>query len=86
VRKVGALDSEEALGSAMRTPPELGFSYFALPIMWTAALAAARIRLTNYPPRLGNLFRCERLGPSDPVHRASHLTSVGFAWSQSLPE
>ena len=27
-------------------------------------------------------FDEQKLGPSDPVHRASHLTSIGFAWSK----
>ena len=43
------------------------------------------IRLDNYPSDWVDYFDEARLGPSDPVHRASHLTSVGFAWSQ-LPE
>lgn len=62
---------------------EMGFRYFAL----THHLDIPRapmpaVRLHNYPTAWADYFDAERLGPSDPVHRASNLTGVGFAWSR----
>jgi LuxR family quorum-sensing system transcriptional regulator CciR len=62
---------------------ELGFSYFALTHHVDIRQAPQpAIRLDSYPPEWVDWFDRQCLGPSDPVHRASHLTSVGFAWSQ----
>jgi LuxR family quorum-sensing system transcriptional regulator CciR len=62
---------------------EMGFVYFAL-THHVDVLRALRpvIRLHNYPAEWVAWFDAERLGPSDPVHRASHLTCAGFAWSR----
>jgi LuxR family transcriptional regulator, quorum-sensing system regulator CciR len=62
---------------------EMGFSYFAL-THHVDIMQAPRpaIRLDNYPREWVEYFDAERLGVSDPVHRASHVTSVGFAWSR----
>lgn len=62
---------------------EMGFRYFAL----THHLDIPRapqpaVRLHNYPAAWADYFDAERLGPSDPVHRASHMTGVGFTWSR----
>ncbi len=62
---------------------ELGFRYFAL----THHVDVPRtpqpaIRLHNYPAAWVEYFDRHQLGPSDPVHRASHLTNVAFAWSR----
>ena len=43
------------------------------------------IRLHNYPDGWVDYFDGQKLGASDPVHRASHLTNVGFRWSR-LPD
>ena len=43
------------------------------------------IRLHNYPDRWADYYDANALGVSDPVHRASHKTSVGFRWSR-MPE
>lgn len=62
---------------------EMGFRYYAL--THHVDLPRARrpaIRLHNYPQRWADYFDENRLGPSDPVHRASHLTSAGFAWAR----
>lgn len=61
---------------------ELGFSYFALShhVDVNSAIGPA-IRLHNYPDDWVEYYDSHRLGVSDPVHRASHLTSIGFAWS-----
>jgi LuxR family quorum-sensing system transcriptional regulator CciR len=40
------------------------------------------VRLHNYPAAWVEYFDAQRLGPSDPVHRASHITGIGFAWSR----
>jgi LuxR family transcriptional regulator, quorum-sensing system regulator CciR len=61
---------------------ELGFSYFALTHHVDIRRAPQpAIRLHNYPEEWAEYYDDNRLGLSDPVHRASHLTSVGFAWS-----
>lgn len=43
------------------------------------------VRVHNYPLAWQEWFDERGLGRSDPVHRASHLASVGFAWS-SVPD
>jgi LuxR family quorum-sensing system transcriptional regulator CciR len=61
----------------------MGFSYFALTHhldMRNAPQPA--IRLHNYPGGWEDYFEEQELGRSDPVHRASQLTTVGFAWSK----
>jgi DNA-binding CsgD family transcriptional regulator len=73
-------DLREAIG-AITT--ELGFDYFALTHHVNMADApASAIRMHNYPDKWVSYFDENRLGVSDPVHRASHVTSVGFAWTQ----
>jgi len=39
------------------------------------------IRLHNYPSSWAEWFDERGLGRTDPIHRASHLASVGFAWT-----
>lgn len=61
----------------------MGFDYFAL----THHVDIVRepqsaIRVTNYPVRWADYYDANALGVSDPVHRASHMTSVGFSWSE----
>ena len=70
----------EALSDITR---ELGFTYFALTHHVDIRRAAApAIRLHNYPDDWVQYYDENSLGVSDPVHRASHVTSVGFAWSE----
>ena len=70
----------EALGIVSR---ELGFTYFALSHHVDIRRAAQpAIRLHNYPGDWVEYYDANSLGVSDPVHRASHVTSVGFAWSE----
>ncbi|WP_449472607.1 helix-turn-helix transcriptional regulator [Sphingobium chungangianum] len=40
------------------------------------------IRLHDYPEPWVDYFDKNRLGQSDPVHRASHRTSAGFPWNR----
>ena len=46
---------------------------------------SAAIRIHNYPDGWAEWFDAHQLWPTDPVHRASNITSVGFAWSK-LPQ
>ncbi|NML06722.1 LuxR family transcriptional regulator [Sphingomonas sp. G-3-2-10] len=39
------------------------------------------VRIHNYPTSWQDWFDANGLGQCDPIHRASHLASVGFAWS-----
>ena len=64
---------------------DLGFRYFALTHHVDLRTSGDAIRLHNYPAGWAEWFEERSLGKSDPVHRASNLTSVGFAWSR-LPE
>lgn len=61
---------------------EMGYRHFALSqhVDFSRAPQPA-IRIHSYPQEWEAFFDAAQLGPSDPVHRASHLTSVGFAWT-----
>src|SRR4051812_29547124 len=62
---------------------EMVFSYFALTHHLAMRSATQRaIGVHNYPGGREYYFEERRLGCSDPVHRASQLTTIGFAWSQ----
>lgn len=84
VRDVGGVASEDELaGLLQEICAEMGFNYFALTHHVDIRQAPQpAIRLHNYPAQWVEYFDEAKLGPSDPVHRASHLTSVGFAWSK----
>lgn len=60
---------------------ELGFRYFALTHHVNLHSSGSAIRLHNYPDGWERWFEEQSLGATDPVHRASHVTSIGFAWS-----
>ncbi|MCM8732424.1 LuxR family transcriptional regulator [Hephaestia sp. GCM10023244] len=65
---------------------QLGFAHFALSHHVDLARAGGRaIRLHNYPERWAAYYETNALGVTDPVHRASHVTSIGFRWSR-IPE
>lgn len=87
IRLVEAAANADDLATAMTAIAlELGFQYFALSHHVDIARAAGKaIRLHNYPLKWANYYDGNALGVSDPVHRASHVTSVGFAWSR-MPE
>lgn len=84
VRDLGQARSESDLAELLaEISAEMGFSYFALTHHVDIVSAPQpAIRLANYPSDWIEFFDREKLGPSDPVHRASHLTSIGFAWSK----
>ena len=82
VKEVRDLRSEEQLACALaEVSRDLGFRYFALTHHVDVRRSRAAIRLHNYPPGWAEWFDEQQLGEADPVHRASNLTSVGFAWS-----
>lgn len=61
----------------------LGFQHFALTHHVDVVRAAVpAIRLHNYPSGWAAFYDDKGLGVSDPVHRASHVTSKGFRWSR----
>jgi DNA-binding CsgD family transcriptional regulator len=60
-----------------------GFDHFALTQhVDIASGSATTIHLHNYPEQWAAYYEANALGVSDPVHRASHLTSYGFHWSR----
>lgn len=86
VKDVRKLDCEGDLEGALAGISEdLGFRYFALTHHVDIRRSSAAIRIHNYPEGWADWFDSQGLGGIDPVHRASSITSVGFAWS-SLPE
>lgn len=84
VRDVSEITSDAELADALDDIcGNLGFRYFALTHHVDIRRAPQpAIRLHNYPAVWVDYFDENGLGPSDPVHRASHLTSVGFPWSK----
>ncbi len=73
---------EELSGLLDEVSRELGFGYFALTQHADPGVTPQPIiRIASYPAEWVGYFDDEGLGPSDPVHRASGMTSVGFAWS-----
>jgi LuxR family transcriptional regulator, quorum-sensing system regulator CciR len=86
VRDVRGLETQEALAGALaEVSRDLGFRYFALTHHVDVRRSSAAIRIHNYPDGWAEWFDEQALGATDPVHRASNVTSVGFAWSK-LPE
>lgn len=86
VRDIRNLDTEEALGDALAdVARDLGFRYFALTHHIDLRESSSAIRIHNYPKGWAEWFDEQSLGLSDPVHRASSVTSVGFSWSR-LPD
>lgn len=86
VRDVRELKTEGELAEALgEVSGDLGFRHFALTHHVDVRASSAAIRIHNYPEGWAEWFDEQSLGATDPVHRASNLTSVGFAWSK-LPE
>lgn len=83
VRDVRGLKTEDELAEALGdVAKDLGFRFFALTHHVDVRKSSEAIRLHNYPTGWAEWFDDQKLGGCDPVHRASNLTSVGFAWSQ----
>jgi LuxR family quorum-sensing system transcriptional regulator CciR len=86
VRDVREVKTQAELAGALaEVAKDLGFRYFALTHHVDVRRSSAAIRIHNYPQGWAEWFDERSLGATDPVHRASNLTSVGFAWSK-LPE
>ena len=86
VRDVRGLTTEDELAQALaEIVEELGFRYFALTHHVDVRRTSTAIRIHNYPEGWAQWFDEQSLGSSDPVHRASNVTSIGFPWSR-LPE
>lgn len=77
-----ASDADQLAEAIRAICPVIGFEYFALShhvdIIRTGSTA---IHLHNYPDQWAQYYENNALGVSDPVHRASHVTSFGFIWS-----
>ena len=84
VRDLRDVCSEAELGDILRDAAEgIGFRYFALTHHVDPRRAPdASIRLHNYPNEWVDYYDAHGLGLADPVHRASHRTTRGFAWSE----
>ena len=86
VREVRELETEADLADALgEITRDLGFRFFALTHHVDVRRSSAAIRIHNYPAGWAEWFDEQSLGATDPVHRASNITSVGFAWS-TLPQ
>ncbi len=83
VERARAADNAEILRAAlMDCCAEMGVAYFALVHhVDFGRQPSAAIRLHNYPSSWQDWFDARGLGRSDPIHRASHRASIGFAWS-----
>jgi LuxR family quorum-sensing system transcriptional regulator CciR len=86
VRDIREVETEEALAGAIADVAlDLGFRFFALTHHVDVRRSSEAIRIHNYPDGWAEWFDEQSLGATDPVHRASNITSVGFAWSK-LPD
>ncbi|HWU94040.1 MAG TPA: LuxR family transcriptional regulator [Sphingomonas sp.] len=84
IRAVDAAANSDDLAVAMvEICAILGFQYFALTHHVDILNASsATIRLHNYPAQWADYYDEQALGICDPVHRASHVRSLGFPWSR----
>lgn len=84
VRTFEAVGSIAELSDALTDATlEMGFQNFALTHhVARGEIGRSAIRVHNYPPRWVEHYDRQALVFCDPVHRASHLTNLGFAWSQ----
>ncbi|QUT05143.1 LuxR family transcriptional regulator [Sphingobium phenoxybenzoativorans] len=82
---IDAARTKEDLADAMAiVTPRLGFDYFAMThhVDILAYEDDAAIHLHNYPAQWADFYASSALGVSDPVHRASHRTGIGFQWAR----
>ncbi|WP_447726031.1 LuxR family transcriptional regulator [Sphingomonas koreensis] len=84
LRLVEAVGCADDLSDAMREIcAVLGFQHFAITHHVDVAQDPhSAIRLHNYPAQWADYYDANVLGVCDPVHRASHVTSLGFCWSR----
>ncbi|MFN3727831.1 MAG: autoinducer binding domain-containing protein [Allosphingosinicella sp.] len=84
VSDVSAVGKQAELKSVLADiTRELGFAHFALSHhVYPSSSSEPAMRIHNYPEEWERIYDQERLGRTDPVHRACQMTAVGFAWSQ----
>lgn len=77
-----AQNEDDLLAALTECCGEMGVRYFALTHHVDFSKPSfTGLRLHNYPAAWQNWFDENRLGTSDPVHRASQVSSIGFPWS-----
>lgn len=77
-----ATNADDLFTSLQDISGQMGFAYFALSHhVNMVSVGHSAVRLHNYPTKWADYYDGNGLGVSDPVHRASHVTSVGFVWS-----
>lgn len=82
-RLIAGVDSMDDLSVAMSAiTADLGFDHYALTHHVDVRVGGQANRLHDYPERWADYYDRHGLGVTDPVHRASHRTSIGFQWSQ----
>ncbi len=80
-RSVSEVRTRDALADALEeTCARLGMRYFALSHHVDFAADPKGLRLHNYPDGWEQWYDANRLGISDPIHRASHRIAHGFYW------
>lgn len=74
---------EDLLAALLQSCEQMRVRYFALTHhVDFSGVGSGGVRVHNYPPSWQNWFDENQLGRSDPIHRASHVASMGFAWSK----
>lgn len=84
VQEMTSCASVEELGMALAmATTEMGFQRYALThhVDATTILGPTAMRLHNYPEEWVEHYDRQALVFCDPVHRASHMTNLGFRWS-----
>lgn len=85
-RRVSEIRTRDALADALEeTCSRLGMRYFALSHHVDFAAEPMGLRLHNYPDGWEQWYDANRLGITDPIHRASHRIARGFFW-RDLPK
>jgi len=78
----GAIKDATALSDLMaEITKAMGFRHYALVHHVDLKPAVRSVHIVDYPQDWVERFQARRLYASDPIHRASHRTNVGFAWS-----
>jgi LuxR family quorum-sensing system transcriptional regulator CciR len=78
---MSAVVSADSLSDALALACErMGVRYFALSHHVDFAHAPDAVRIHNYPDGWQQWYDAKRLALSDPIHRASHFTAMGFYW------
>lgn len=77
-----ARNEDDLLAALLKCCADMKVRYFALTHHVDFSNSGAPgLRVHNYPSSWQNWFDENRLGTSDPIHRASHVSSAGFPWS-----